>query len=98
MTLKPDDKRNQNVVARLETVKQVIREYWTEHHCSPGIRDIADTLNMSTSVVKFYLRKLEDSEWLEPRHEPLGQGAAHARQIIPSEIFRDRPVFESRQP
>lgn len=73
--------------ARLEPVKEFIRQHWIREHYAPSLRDVALEFNISFSVARYQLQALERFGWLEPRKK----GAAH--NIVPVEIFKDRPVF-----
>ena len=74
-------------LAKLETVKRYVREYWILHHSPPGVNDLSREFNASTSNVVAWLDRLESDGWIEPRTP----GASH--NIIPAEIFQDRKVF-----
>lgn len=77
---------------RLELVKSYIQEYWEKHHFSPGNNELADHFGVSTSVAAHWLERLEKDEWIEPREPKI------ARNIVPVEIFKDRPVFPEHFP
>lgn len=79
---------------RMDDVRAFIRKHWEDHHYAPTIAEIAAALGgISTNTISYYVEKLVKSGWLEPRTKGTGRGHGAARNIVPSEIFRDRPVF-----
>lgn len=81
---KPKYRINQD---RLDKMMAFIRGHWQEYHFSPGTREIAAHLSISTSVVAYYRTHLEKTGFLETH--PAGMSRAY----VPVEIFKDRPVF-----
>lgn len=51
--------------AAQQAVLDVIYEYRSEHGYSPSVRDIAEELEVSTSVVQYHLNRLEERGWIE---------------------------------
>lgn len=80
-------KTSQAYLDRLEQVKKYIMDFWETHHYSPSTNEIADYFETSTSVVKYWMNRFEKDGWIEPR------ASSTVRNIVPVEIFRDRPVF-----
>lgn len=83
-------KRTAKYAAKLENVKQFIREYWEKKHYSPSIAELTTHFETSTGNVSYWLKHLESDGWIEPRESGV------ARNIVPVEIFADRPVFPFR--
>ena len=84
--------------ARIEKLKDLIKKYWEENHGSPSIRDLADYMGLSTSMITIYIKELEEVGWLEKREHGTFKGHILTRTIIPSEIFANRPVFPGVMP
>lgn len=78
---------NPEYATRLEPLKQYIRNYWAAKHFAPSLGDVAKHFKISNSVANYQLRALEKFGWLEPRQP------REAHNIVPVEIFKDRPVF-----
>lgn len=57
-----------------------ILSYWKEHKTSPSTRELADSMNTSTSVINYYLRLLQEDGYILWKPDGL------SRQIIPVEI------------
>lgn len=77
---------------RLESVKALIEDYYNEHHYAPSLNEIADHFEVSTSVANYWMRRLEEDNYLEPRTE---KGVA--RNIVPKSLFNNRPPFPNRK-
>ena len=51
--------------AAQQAVLDVIYDYRAKHGYSPSVRDIAEELETSTSVVQYHLNRLEEKGWIE---------------------------------
>lgn len=89
--MRKPQKPNPEYLERLEVVKGFIVEYWERHHYSPSTNEMADYFQASTSVVSYWLDRLERDGWIEMRE------AGVARNIVPVEIFKERPVFPEKE-
>lgn len=89
--MRKPQKPNPEYLARLETVKGFVMDYWNKHHYPPSINEIAADFEVSTSVASYWLDRLERDGWIEARD------AGIARNIVPVEIFKSRPVFPEKE-
>lgn len=84
-------KRTEKYAAKLENVKQFIREYWEKKHYSPSIAELTAHFETSTGNVSYWLKHLESDGWIEPREPGV------ARNIVPVDIFLGRDVFPKHE-
>jgi len=83
---------------RKEPAKKFIREFWEKNHFSPSLRELCDALAenrkpISSSMCRLIIFGLEEEGWLEKRPHGRFHNEVISRNITPTRIFANRPVW-----